>query len=171
MSSELDKPDSHTLNELKKHLKAESRPQILGCLVRLKEDTQCCRRLARAGGLDLLVQLLRYQDAKIINAALSLLANVCMNSDIRQQVSLSPNPSASVCPSTSASVVPCVAAYSIVRLCHRFSCMRFFVYFVVFVAGANELNEIACVVSIAECRNYETFSFMSDKQKIDNISS
>ncbi|OXU25505.1 hypothetical protein TSAR_000315 [Trichomalopsis sarcophagae] len=86
MSSELEKADSHTLVELKKHVKANAKAHILGCLTRLKGDSQCCKRFVKAGGLDLLVQLLRFQDSKIMNASLSILANLCLNSDARQQV-------------------------------------------------------------------------------------
>ncbi|XP_058803227.1 armadillo repeat-containing protein 5 [Phymastichus coffea] len=86
MSTDLEKADSRTLLELKKHIKADSKVHIHSCLTRVKENQQCCKRFIKAGGLKFLVQLLRYQDQKVINAALSILANVCLNSDVRQQV-------------------------------------------------------------------------------------
>ena len=91
MASELEKADSHTLAELKKHVKANSKGHILACLTRVKAEPQCCKRFVKAGGVELLVQLMRYQDLKIMNTALSILANLCMNSDTRQQVSLALN--------------------------------------------------------------------------------
>jgi hypothetical protein len=122
MSSEFEKGDSHTLVELRKHVKGNSKASILSCLTRLKGDTQCCKRLIKAGGLELLVQLLRYQDLKIMNASLSILANLCMNSDTRQQVSpifnkpylLLIGPRVRICtrPSVRTTPRPCVRAHS-----------------------------------------------------------
>ncbi|KAJ8679925.1 hypothetical protein QAD02_015712 [Eretmocerus hayati] len=86
MSTQLEEKDSHTLAELKKQITANSKPKILACLTRLRDDSQCCKRFINSGGLGLLVQLLKYQDIKIINATLSILANACIGSDARQEV-------------------------------------------------------------------------------------
>ncbi|XP_011506421.1 PREDICTED: armadillo repeat-containing protein 5-like [Ceratosolen solmsi marchali] len=87
MSSKFEKGGKHMLFELKKHVKANSEVNILSCLTRLKEDTQCCKYLAKTRQLKLLVQLLHYRsNFKIINASLSILANLCINSDTRKQV-------------------------------------------------------------------------------------
>lgn len=89
MSDELEKPSSHTLNELKKHLKSKqpSKTDLCLCLERLKKNPQSSKNFIKAGGLVSLVQLLRFQDIKIMNTSLSILANMCLNSDVRNQVS------------------------------------------------------------------------------------
>lgn len=89
MSSEAVNTADCLLRELKKHINLKANASILADLTRVKESSQCTdfwNYFEKHGGLKLLVQLLRYQDLKIINLALSILANACMNPDSREKV-------------------------------------------------------------------------------------
>ncbi|KAK1133789.1 hypothetical protein K0M31_011579 [Melipona bicolor] len=81
-----ERQDGPVLQELLKYIKLESKSGILSCLVRLKNDSKYYKQFAKDGGLGILVNLLHYHNAKIVNMTLSILANVCMNSDAREKV-------------------------------------------------------------------------------------
>ncbi|XP_033361195.1 armadillo repeat-containing protein 5 [Bombus vosnesenskii] len=75
------------LPELVKCIKLESKSGILSCLERLKDDSRCYKHFVKDGGLEILVNLLRYfHNIKALNMTLSILANACMNSDAREKV-------------------------------------------------------------------------------------
>ncbi|KAK2581865.1 hypothetical protein KPH14_002328 [Odynerus spinipes] len=86
MSSPDEKPEHSLLIELSKYLKTNSKSGITTCLARLKNDSKCYRQFVKDGGLNILVTLLRSQDLKILNMTLSILANACMVSDVREEV-------------------------------------------------------------------------------------
>lgn len=77
------------LQELVKCIKLESKSGILSCLKRLKDDSRCCKQFVKDGGIDILVNLLRYfHNTKVLNMTLSILADACMNSDARKKVQI-----------------------------------------------------------------------------------
>lgn len=87
MTSELDDPENRVFLELQRHVQAKAKAPIHTCLVRLKANTQWTKSLAKSKeAVQLLVKLLRFQDNAIMNACLSLLANICMASDARETV-------------------------------------------------------------------------------------
>ncbi|XP_017887307.1 armadillo repeat-containing protein 5 [Ceratina calcarata] len=97
MSSVDERQEGTILRELVKHIKSESKSGILSCLIRLKNDSKCFKHFVKDGGLGILINLLNYQNMKILNVTLSILANACMTSDTREKVRESKIASRVVC--------------------------------------------------------------------------
>lgn len=75
------------LTELSNNIKSNSKSGILSCLSRLRNDNKCYKQFEKDGGFVVLVELLRYQNIRILNISLSILANACLVSKTRYQVS------------------------------------------------------------------------------------
>ncbi|XP_015597251.1 armadillo repeat-containing protein 5 [Cephus cinctus] len=86
MGSEIGELKNPVILELSKHLKTDSKSGILSCLERIKDDPKCSKQFFKDGGLGLLIKLFSYQKFKILNLLLSILANACLVSHIRQEV-------------------------------------------------------------------------------------
>lgn len=82
------KSDCPLVVELSNYVKEDSRSGIVSCLTRIKTDQKCSERLMENGGVGLLVELLGYRNIKVLEATLSILANACLLSHVREKVSL-----------------------------------------------------------------------------------
>ncbi|TGZ49442.1 uncharacterized protein Rnb [Temnothorax longispinosus] len=72
---------------LARYFRAGNQRGIAVYLDQLKSDPKRCREFAkRANCLDILVQLLRCENHRIVDRSLSILADVCMTDDVREKV-------------------------------------------------------------------------------------
>lgn len=74
------------VKELSNCLKENSRSGIVSCLTRIKTDQKCSQKVMENGGVCLLVELLRYRNTKVMDTTLSILANACLISRVREKV-------------------------------------------------------------------------------------
>ena len=86
MSSDFRNEECQVMSELSKCIKANSKANIISCLSRIKADTKCQKQCIKGGGLNILIGLLRFQNLQVLNAALSLLANMCLTLDVKEKV-------------------------------------------------------------------------------------
>lgn len=74
------------VQELKEHVRVNSKNGIVTCLSQLRSDPLRCKNFTKHGGLNILVNLLRSSSSTILNMCLSILANACVSSDARDKV-------------------------------------------------------------------------------------
>lgn len=86
MSSDLQNEESQVVTELSKYIKTNSKTNIISCLTRIKADSKCQKQFTKGGGLDHLIGLLRFQNLQVLNSALSLLANMCLSLEVKEEV-------------------------------------------------------------------------------------
>lgn len=86
MSLKIKKPKYSIVVKLSENLKVCDKDGIVSCLTQLKNDPKCYAEITKRNRLDILIPLMRWQNAKILNMTLSILANACMNYDARKQV-------------------------------------------------------------------------------------
>ncbi|XP_012255296.2 armadillo repeat-containing protein 5 isoform X1 [Athalia rosae] len=78
---------SHQLTlDLMKNLNSTSNFDICISLTILKQDTQCHKQFVKDGGISVLVGLLGSDNYKILDLLLSILANMCLESYVRQEL-------------------------------------------------------------------------------------
>ena len=77
-------PDESTLV---RYFRAGNYRGIATCLDQLKNDPKRCKEfIKRSNCLDVLVRLLRCENQRIVDRSLSILADACMNDDVREKV-------------------------------------------------------------------------------------
>lgn len=74
------------VQELKEHIRMNSKNDIVTCLSQLRNEPLRCNNFTKHGGLSILVNLLRSPNTTILNMSLSILANACISSDVRDKV-------------------------------------------------------------------------------------
>ncbi|XP_011873921.1 PREDICTED: uncharacterized protein LOC105565385 [Vollenhovia emeryi] len=73
--------------ELARHFRTGNQRGIAACLDQLKSDSEHRKKLfERTDCLDILVQLLRSDNQRIVDRSLSVLADACMTDDVRKKV-------------------------------------------------------------------------------------
>ncbi|XP_032686363.1 uncharacterized protein LOC116851238 isoform X2 [Odontomachus brunneus] len=74
------------MQELKEHVRVNSKSGIVTCLSQLRNEPLRCKNFIKHGGLNILVNLLRNPHSTILNMCLSILANACISSDAREKI-------------------------------------------------------------------------------------
>ncbi|KAL7295853.1 hypothetical protein TKK_0010898 [Trichogramma kaykai] len=77
----------HYPQELQKRIDRQDKRSVISCLGRIKADAENNENLSKSKTtLDILVHLLCYPDHEVVNAAISVLANVCLVYEARLKV-------------------------------------------------------------------------------------
>lgn len=87
MSSDFQHEDFQIAHKLLKYIKSNSPEKIISFLKRVKADSKCTKQFFKEENLDVLIDLLKFQNQEIINLSLSILADMCLNLEIREKVS------------------------------------------------------------------------------------
>ncbi|XP_034941808.1 uncharacterized protein Rnb [Chelonus insularis] len=77
---------SSVIEELSDHVSSRSKHDIIACLNTVKNDPKIFDDFCKGKGLDILIKLLKYQNARILDITLSILANAFLESSIREEV-------------------------------------------------------------------------------------
>ncbi|XP_057321264.1 armadillo repeat-containing protein 5 [Microplitis mediator] len=74
------------VSELSGHIGAGSKTGILASLTAIKNDSKTFELFIADAGLDIVIKLLKYQSSKVLDTALSILANAFLKGSVREQV-------------------------------------------------------------------------------------
>lgn len=86
MSSDFQHEDFQIAHKLLKYIKSNSPEKIISFLKRVKADSKCTKQFFKEENLDVLIDLLKFQNQEIINLSLSILADMCLNLEIREKI-------------------------------------------------------------------------------------
>lgn len=79
--------DSPIISELAECSRIKNEEGIVACLVRIKRDPKRCQEfIKQTDNLLVLVQFLQCRNHAILNTCLSILADACLLSDVREKV-------------------------------------------------------------------------------------
>lgn len=86
MSSVIERNEPQSASSLVRNLRSQSKSEIYSSLAVLKKDQKCHKQFIKDGGIVPLIALLRSENVKILDLALSVLANMCLHAYVRQEV-------------------------------------------------------------------------------------
>ncbi|CAD6205679.1 GSCOCG00009963001-RA-CDS [Cotesia congregata] len=72
--------------ELSRHIETGSKTGIITCLTTIKNESKIFELFITDKGLDVVIKLLKYQSSKVLDIALSILANAFLRESVREQV-------------------------------------------------------------------------------------